>query len=138
MDLEECFRKGLIKKTIVNKELVKSLIEMSNTRESVIKTANITKSDVSIYVSLAYDSLREVLEALCVLNGYKVLSHTCVGSFLKSIIKDFDYDSFDRFRWIRNGINYYGKRVDFEQGKEVINKIFVMKGGILKDYLKNI
>ncbi|MBI4177466.1 MAG: hypothetical protein HY516_03805 [Candidatus Aenigmarchaeota archaeon] len=138
MDLNECFRKGFIKKTIVNKELVKSLIEMSDTRGSVVKAANITKTDVSVYVSLAYDSLREVLEALCVLNGYKVLSHMCVGELLDSVVKNFDYDSFDRFRWIRNGINYYGEKIDFEQGKEVIAKIFAMKDDILKNYLKNI
>ena len=33
MDLDECFRKGLIKKTRANKELVKSLIEMSEIKE---------------------------------------------------------------------------------------------------------
>ncbi len=36
MDLEECFRKGLIKKTKVDKELIKSLIEMSNIKEKTV------------------------------------------------------------------------------------------------------
>ena len=34
MDLDECFRKGLIKKTKIDKELIKSLIEMSGIKES--------------------------------------------------------------------------------------------------------
>jgi len=34
---------------------------------------------------------------------------------------------FRQFRYIRNGINYYGKKVDFEQGKEIIDKIFLLK-----------
>ncbi len=138
MDLTECFRKGLVKKTNVDKELIKSLIEMSNIKESAVRTANIDGINISAYVSLAYDSLREVLEALCVLNGYKVLSHICIGELLRDLIKEFDYEEFDRLRWIRNSINYYGEKVGFEEGKEIINKIFAMKKNILGNYLKGL
>ena len=43
MDLDECFRKGLIKRTEVDKELIKSLVEMSNIKEEAVKTANINE-----------------------------------------------------------------------------------------------
>jgi len=135
MDLDECFRKGLIKRTETDKELVKSLVEMSNIKETTLKTANINKINISAYVSLAYNSLREVLEALCILKGYKVLSHICIGEFLKDILEDFDYEEFDRLRWIRNSINYYGEKVEFEQGKEIIEKIFAIKKKILDKYI---
>ena len=135
MDLNECFRKGLIKKTRVDTDLIRSLIEMSNIKETAVKTADINEKTISAYVSLAYDSLREILEALCILNGYKVLSHICIGELLKDIIQEFDFDEFDRLRWIRNSINYYGKKVDFEQGNGVINKIFATKRKILEKYL---
>jgi len=134
MDLDECFRKGLIKRTEVDKELIKSLVEMSNIKEEAVKTANINEMNISAYVSLAYDSLREVLEALCILRGYKVLSHICIGELLKDILEDFDYEEFDRLRWIRNSINYYGEKVEFEQGKEIIDKIFAIKKKILAKY----
>jgi len=87
--------------------------------------------NISAYVSLAYDSLREVLEALCILNGYKILSHICIGELLKDKIEEFNYVEFDRVRWIRNSINYYGEKVEFEQGKEIIKKIFTIKKNIL-------
>ena len=138
MDLDECFRKGLIKKTRANKELVKSLIEMSEIKEISVKTANINEINISAYVSLAYDSLREILEALCILRGYKVLSHICMGELLKGILEDFDYDEFDRLRWIRNSINYYGEKVEFEQGKEIIRKIFAIRNNILERYLSKL
>ena len=137
MDLDECFRKGLIKKTQIDKELIKSLIEMSSIKENAVKTAKIDEVNISAYVSLAYDSLREILEAMCINNGYKVLSHICIGELLKEIIKDFEYEEFDRLRWIRNSINYYGEKVDFQQGKEIINKIFIMKKKILEKYIKS-
>ncbi|MFH1376609.1 MAG: hypothetical protein ABIH25_03145 [Candidatus Woesearchaeota archaeon] len=138
MDLDECFKKGLIKKTEINKELIRSLIEMSKIKEDAVKSAKITKTNISAYVSLAYDSLREILESLCILNGYKVISHICIGELLNKIMREFDYKDFDRVRWIRNSINYYGEKVEFKQGKEIITKIFNMKNKILKNYLNKI
>ena len=136
MDLKECFEKGFIKKTKVNQSLIKSLVEMANIKEIAVKSANIDEVNISAYVSLAYDSLREILDSLCISKGYKVLLHLCTGELLKSIIEDFDFNQFDRLRYIRNGINYYGEKVDFEQGKEIIKKIFLMKKKILENYLK--
>ncbi|MBN1156627.1 hypothetical protein JXA85_03365 [Candidatus Woesearchaeota archaeon] len=131
MDLDECFRKGLIKKTNIDRDLIKSLVEMSSIKEKAVKTANVNKENISAYVSLAYDSLREVLEAVCILKGYKVLSHICIGEFIKEHLNEFDYEEFDRVRWIRNSINYYGKQVDFEQGKKIIENIFRIKRKML-------
>jgi len=135
MDKDECFKRGLIKKTEINEELIRSLIEMSDIKENAVKTADINDVNISAYLSLAYDSLREVLEALCISKGYKVLSHICIGELLKNILNDFDYEEFDRFRYARNSINYYGIKIDFYQGKEIIHRIFAMKNRLIKIYL---
>jgi uncharacterized protein (UPF0332 family) len=132
MDLKECLKKGYVKRTEPNEELFKSLIEMSDIKEITVKKAKIDHINISAYVSLAYDSLREALEAICISKGYKVLSHVCIGELLKYLFKDFDYDGFDRLRWIRNSINYYGTKVEFNQGKEIISKIFGMKKSVIK------
>lgn len=131
MDLKECKLKGYVKKTFIDKELIKSLIEMSEVSEITVNTGNINEITISSYVSVAYDSLREVLEALCTLNGYKVTNHICLGELLITLIKEFNYGEFDRFRYIRNGISYYGKQVELEQGKEIIKKILKMKNEML-------
>lgn len=136
MDLEECLQKGLIKKTETNENLIESLIEMSKIKENAVRKANIDSVNISAYVSLAYDSLREAMEAVCISKGYKVLSHICIGELLKSLFKDFEYEEFDRLRWIRNSINYYGTKVEFKQGKEIIGKIFNMKNSLIKKYVK--
>ncbi len=138
MDLDDCHRKGLIKKTTIDKSLAASLIEMSNIKEKAVLSAKINEENVSAYVSLAYDSLREILEVLCILRGYKVLSHLCIGELLRKELDDFNYEDFDRLRYIRNSINYYGEQVDFEQGKEIIDKIFVMKKKLYEKYLKKL
>ena len=135
MDLDECNQKGFIKKTRIDKELIKSLIEMSNIKEIAVTSAEINEINISAYVSLAYDSLREILEAICISRGYKVLSHLCLGELLKTLLTDFDYNGFDRLRYIRNGINYYGIKVEFAQGKEIIKKAFNIKKRLLEKYL---
>ena len=131
MDLNDCIKKGLVKKTNVNTNLISSLVEMSKIKQNAVKSAKIDKENISAYVSLAYDSLREVLEALCVLKGYKIISHICIGEFLKKFFPNFKHAEFDRYRWIRNSINYYGEKIEFNQGKELIKKIFNLKKDVL-------
>jgi uncharacterized protein (UPF0332 family) len=140
MDLVECKRKGFVKRTKVNPELAKSLIEMSNMKEKVLKNTELNEENVSAFLPMAYDSLREILEAICIMHGYKVISHVCVEKYLESIYPKISFVDFDRFRYIRNSINYYGEMVEFEQGKEIIKKIFVLKKEflyLLENILKN-
>jgi len=138
MDLEDCKKKGLIKRTNKDIPLIRSLIEMSDSKEVTVNEAKINQISISAYVSMAYDSLREVLEAICILNSYKVASHLCLGELLKELIKDFDFNIFDRFRYIRNGINYYGTKIDLSQGKQIISNMFQLRKELKKKYLSNI
>jgi len=138
MDLRDCEEKGLIKKTKPNAELAKSLIEMSDIKEKAINSANIDEITISAYVPMAYDALREILEAICVLRGYKVLSHVCLGELVKYFLKDFDFHSFDRLRYIRNSINYYGEKVSLKQGNEIIKNIFQVKAEMKKALLNEL
>lgn len=137
MDLNDCYKKGLIKKTKTNTSLIKSLIEMSNVNEKTVREAKINPINISSYIVLAYESLRETLEAICISRGYKVLSHACLGELLLVLIKDFDFNEFDRLRYARNGVNYYGVKVELEQGKELMRKAFAMKKDTLDKHLKN-
>jgi len=137
MDLNDCYKKQLIKRIRINQELIKSIIEMSKIKEITVNTAKIDELNISAYVSLAYDSLREILEAICISKGYKVLSHICLAELLKKLLEDFDYNEFDRLRYIRNRINYYGIKIELSQGKQIIKKIFDMKKKLQQKYLKN-
>ncbi|MDI3544402.1 MAG: hypothetical protein PWQ28_683 [Candidatus Woesearchaeota archaeon] len=137
MDLQECFRKGMIKKTRKDEDLIDSLVEMAYINEATVNSAKINSFSISAYVSLAYDSLRQILEAICISKGYKVLSHVCIAELMKELFIDFDYQEFDRLRYIRNSINYYGTKVELKQGKEIIKKIFRMKNLFLKKYLNH-
>ena len=120
---EDCIRKDVARKSTKDKELAESLLRMSERRIIFIEKVVIDDSNAPIILADGYESLREVCEAVLAIKGYKVYSHECITSFLKEILnEDLLADGFDRYRRIRNSINYYGA---------VITKEEAMKG--LKD-----
>ncbi len=71
-----------------------------------------------------YEGLREYCEAIGYLNGYKFLDHESIGYFLKDILKEHSiFKKFDRYRRLRNGINYYGESIDMESVREAVIEI---------------
>jgi hypothetical protein len=135
MDLEECREKGFIRKIKINTNLVKSLIEISSIKEKSVMEIELNDININAFLPMAYDSLREILEAYCILYGFKVGNHICLGKLVKKLNPKFDLILFDRLRYMRNGINYYGNKVDLNQGKEIIHKIFLLKKEIQEDII---
>ncbi len=124
MDWKECCNKKIAKNVSKDEELISSLIKTSEnklkTQEKLI-TNNITASSK---FSLAYDSLRELIEALSLKNGFKIYNHEGYTAFLKEIIKNSALgEKFDELRKVRNSINYYGKEISIEDSKKLINSV---------------
>lgn len=136
MDINEHVKNGTVKKTINGKELAQSLLAMADIKEQTVMSVTLTESNISAYIPMAYDSLREVLDALCILNGYKPQSHIHTGEIAKTLYTEFDFISFDRFRYARNRINYYGEKIELQQGKDFIQKIIQMKKEVEKQVKK--
>ncbi len=105
-------------------DMIKSLRKSSKNKlesENRLEMSDITASSK---LSLAYDSLRELLEALSVKNGYKIYNHECYTAFLKEVIgKSETADEFDVIRKVRNAVNYYGKDISVEEAGKTIRKI---------------
>ena len=132
MDLRECKNKGIIRKIKIDKNLVSSLMQMSDMKEKTIEQVELNEITINAFLPIAYDSLREILEAYCILHGFKVGNHDCLGKLSKQLEPDFDLNSFDRFRYARNGINYYGTKMDLTQGKILIKGILKLKSEMVK------
>lgn len=124
MDWKECCDKRIVKDAKPNADMIKSLAEYS---ENKLKSeSRLAMSDVTAVskVFLAYDSLRELLEALALKNGYKVYNHECYTAFLKEILEESEKgDMFNKIRKIRNALNYYGKDITTEEADEIIARI---------------
>lgn len=128
MDWKECLNKRLVKNVNVDVNLINSLIKTSKNKlesENKLIMDDITSASK---ISLAYDSLRELLEALAVKLGYKIYNHEAYTSFLKEIVKEtYLGDEFDELRKIRNSINYYGRPITIDEARKIIERIKVLR-----------
>jgi hypothetical protein len=131
MDWTECNFKKMVKKVTLDTELIESLKESSQKKLESANRLKIDKITSSSVISLCYESLRELLEALALKKGFKIYNHECFTAFLKEIIGSDDLSiAFDRFRLVRNSINYYAKDISPKDAlqlkkeiRELINKI---------------
>lgn len=128
MDWKECSGKRIVKEVKPDEGMIKSLIKSSNNK---MKSCNLLKMDditAASKLSLAYDSLRELLEALALRYGYKVYNHECYTAFLKEIMDEsLRGDEFDDVRKARNAVNYYGKNIAPAEVSEHIRKIETLR-----------
>ncbi|MBS3138135.1 hypothetical protein J4207_00350 [Candidatus Woesearchaeota archaeon] len=122
IDWETCKVERLAKPVKPDVELIKSLIQLANDREktaSLLPIDDVTKETV---ISLFYDVLRELLEALALKHGYKIYNHECYTPFLRIIISDEPFAlEFDSLRKLRNGINYYGKKIELRDASRIVS-----------------
>ncbi len=139
MDWDEYEEKGLVRKASVDKEHIKSLMKMSQTKLDFAAKQAIVENSSSIILVLYYDALREVCEALAILNGLKVYSREALAHFLKHKLSEGEASRiFDRHRRLRNGVNYYGTPVSQGEAEsarsEIPALITRLKGKYLKEF----
>ena len=124
MDLLECRKKRFVKEVSIDENKINSILKNS---ENKLKSADLLPLEgfsTNSKISLAYDCLRELLEALALKNKLKIYNHECYTAFLKEIIKDSLLgDEFDSVRIIRSSANYYGKKISIEDCKDTLIKI---------------
>ena len=133
MDFNECLKKRIAKEVNEDKELIASLIKTSQNKFDSEKKLELSEVTSSSKISLLYDSLRELLEALAIKNGYKIYNHECYTYFLKEILNEsIKGDEFDELRKIRNSINYYAKDISVEEAKDVLERIKKLREEIVK------
>ena len=138
MDFSACKKKNLVKQVGIDKNLINSLIKSSLKKLNAQKLLSLNDDTASSKITLIYDAMRELLEALAISKGYKIYNHECYTSFLKEVTKESNLgDTFDKFRRIRNDINYYGKDISAEDSKYVINDMIVFIETLKTKFFKN-
>ncbi|MFT7616303.1 MAG: hypothetical protein ACI8Y7_001134 [Candidatus Woesearchaeota archaeon] len=119
-----CLRRNLAKSVSPDTDLIQSLLVSSHNKIRSSQKLPFEDFALSSKIILAYDALREYLEAYSLSCSYKIYNHECYAAFL---LETHDLptiaDSFDRLRKIRNRINYYGEEVSLEQTKMLVKDI---------------
>ena len=137
MNFENSLIEGKVKKIMPNRIRSSSLFKSSIQAIETAKIIQLNSNTLKSVLRELYEGLRECCEAIGYLRGYKFLDHESITCFLKEILKEEVISKkFDRYRKLRNGVNYYGEDVDMETVKEAIKEIPLLVKE-LKKYSKN-
>ena len=124
MSFENSLANGKAKKVMPNKIRASSLFNSSIQAIETARVIQLNQNTLKSILRELYEGLREYCEAIGYLKGYKFLDHESIGYFLRDVLKEPSVSvKFDRYRRLRNGINYYGENVDIETVKEAIIEI---------------
>lgn len=138
MNFEDFIKKGQVRIASIDKALAKSLIKNTKKDIEFLNSLIINEQSSRKLMVNYYDALRSILEAVAILDGYKIYSHEAFTYFLKGKNEEIISNKFDRFRKIRNSINYYGEDIPVETAKENITEIKNIIKILLDKYLKDI
>ena len=124
MNFEEGLNQGYVKKAPIDKFRAKNLIKSAEQAIETAKKIHLGENSAKTILRELYEGLREYCEAVGHLKGYKFLSHEIITYFIEDILKNKKMaGEFDRYRKIRNGINYYGENVEIETVIKAIKEI---------------
>ena len=124
MNFKEQINRNQVRIVSVNRNRAKSLIKSSKQAIETAKSIPLKEKTAKTIFRELYEGLREFCEALGYLIGYKFLSHVAITFFIKDILKeDLVSIKFDRYRKLRNGINYYGNNIEIESVETAVSEI---------------
>ncbi len=123
MDFNDFIKKKEVRKVQTDNNLIKSLIKTAYADLKFLDSCKINSNSARKVISNYYDVLRSILEAIASLDGFKIYSHEAFTFFLKQKQEFNLADKFDRFRRIRNKINYYGKYIEITEAVELKHEI---------------
>ncbi|MBI2565222.1 hypothetical protein HYV79_04525 [Candidatus Woesearchaeota archaeon] len=143
---EECFEQCSVKGQInhleeIDIESVKALLDFA---EGDVEAGNKIMNGLddksilwnNVYTSY-YDALHKLVDALLRFDGISSLNHLCLFAYLcvNHSALDFNWNFFEKIRTKRNGIQYYGQKINKRDFKEIElqTKLYVRK---LKDVIK--
>jgi len=123
MDFDTFVRDGRVILGEKDLQKAKALVKIAENNIKFAGTLKVNEISASPAFVLSYEALREILEAICLVKGYKVYSHEAFTFYLRKIGENNIAEHFDRFRKLRNGVNYYGKAIPVDIAVDSIKRI---------------
>lgn len=138
MKFNDFIKTGQVRKARKDSSLAKSIMSTSKLDLIFLSKLEINKESARKIMSNYYDVLRSILEAVAAIDGYKIYSHEAFTFFLKEKQENVISEKFERFRKIRNGINYYGNNISIEEVKEYVPEIIKLIELLKNKYLNDV
>ena len=113
MNWKKC-EQEFIRKVFPDKEKVKSLIEIAESRLKFVKSFEITKETASFVIENYYEIIKELLTALLLKNGLRSKNHQCLISYFYKEHQDYEFEAnlIQQMSFLRNRLEYYGELID--------------------------
>ena len=135
MDFEYFIENKKVVKASKDVSKAKALVRISLQNLESVSEIQLNDKTASIILVMGYESLRQVLEAMTLLKGYKVFSHEAYTYYLRYLNEIIASEKFDRLRKLRDRINYYGKPVNQEVAENAIKEITVLIKRLRQKYI---
>ena len=121
MNFEHYVTEGEVKKSSKDIELARSLLESMKARAKFVLSLEIKEESSKIIFENLYESIRESIDALMALSGYKSYSHAASIAFLGKFreFSELEVLELDKYRRKRNGSKYYGKGIEAGETREI-------------------
>ena len=103
----------------INFDKVKSMLAIADECINAINELKPKKGRFNILYKLSYDALHMLAEVLLIFNRVKSSNHKCLFAYLCYNYKGYDWVFFERIRTKRNGMQYYGEGISYEDWKEI-------------------
>ncbi|MBN2142139.1 hypothetical protein JW711_02295 [Candidatus Woesearchaeota archaeon] len=115
--------KKLLRKREPDRQKIKSLIESAKTTMRIVKSIPLDDTSAALIFRETYESIRQLGDAGWWIQGYETSSHdismqSLTGLDIKEKLK---LNRLDRFRRIRNDINYRGFKATITQANEILD-----------------
>ena len=135
MKFGDFIEKGKVRKGTADIPKIKSLLQTSNNHLLFLDNQKINEISAGSILVTYYEALREVVEAICLKEGFKVYSHEAFTYFLKEKNEDLMSLRFDNMRKLRNSINYYGEKVNIIEAESAKKETKELIDNLKKKYL---
>ena len=118
---EYFIKENLVRVTTPNISMAKSLLEKAEIRLKRVDM-DIEEDESSIVFEGIYECLREALQSLMEINGYKPYSHEALISFIKEkkFLSDDKINIIDNYRILRNNSVYKAEKVSLQKCIEAL------------------
>ena len=120
---------GVIRKLSPNKSRARDLFEESERKEAslmkIIKLIGLSEENANDIVEYCYDIIIGLIRAKLYLDGFKSSgegAHEAEISYLQELgFSETEVKFMDEIRYFRNGIKYYGKKLNKEYASQIIS-----------------
>lgn len=121
---EKSLQDGYARKIESDLFRARNLIKAAHETLLTLKEISVKEENCKTLLRELYEAFHQYCEGIGYLQGYKFESHEVIVYYLRDVLGEESISQvFDKYRRLRNDINYYGRDVSLETVKKALQEI---------------